>query len=674
MQSSLPSIKRQPYTALSLPFADLAPSRYVKQTLFKATDSHLQLPSFKSRFLLLTTLIFQLVSFYSSFLYTVLEEEEPSPQVENMETFDFDVGLYLRRKAHSIHPLNAVLIQEKYLTFCKELTDYFSNPGSVLTRTIFSEIDATMEDTQLDLLHTLYGGSEVRENLGDFKSLWEDDCFYGYEDIDPEIGKRIMLARQDRERASRSGDRTFQCQTEGSRDIHSSSEGAAVNDEEDMDDDAISSFMTDYTFFSQPRNKQSSTLNIAEFLRSISPPQPLAPTRSVTPALRGKSAITSSDGAKKKYWWRRKPTMLKQGSKKEEMSYKDPHANERYGHLIAPDKRASHGGIVDPHAIAVEQTSMRDVPTEMLKEYVRRTLSPSQSDGPNTSRNMTRFPYSAGIGSSNTDDCAIAQRGDAPPYRTLQSVAKDDSESLQKSMDTIDKTFLSRCIPLVDENGHRQNKMNGNPDLSQEEKSKALTNLAEEHDEARGREMSEVMHLAKEFGRARRESPSPTEKKRSPPSNSTMGRLRSAGSKALEWFLAIPDDDDLTSESVYLPYGATDMFPRPLQPHARVSTNEDAAAMVGASPGVSRQRSRNEGRKRSDSSSNMALVEGRGGRNENVQRGSRHRDDMPYNGETPRGGICSEDAQHGSRPRENARDCRICREDSLRTPEPTRRQ
>jgi hypothetical protein len=487
MQSSLPLIKRQKYTALSLPFADLAPSRYVKQTLLKLTDSHLQLPSFNSRFLLLTTLIFQSLSFYSSCLYTVLEEK-PSPQDENMETFNFDFDLYLRKKAHRIHPLNAVLIQEKYLTFFKELTEYFSDPSSVLTRMIFSEIDAAMEDTQLDLLHTLYGGSEVRENLGDFKSLWEDDCFYGYEEIDPEIGKRIMLARQERERASRSGDRTIKWQTEGSRDIHSSSEGAAVNDEEDMDEDAISSFMTDYTLFSQPRNKQSSALNIAEFLRSISPPHPLAPTRSVTPVLRGKSAITSSDGAKKKYWWRRKPTMLKQGSKKEKMSYKDFHRNERYGHFIAPDKRASHGGIVVLHAITEEQTKMRDVPTERLNEHVPRTPSPSQSDGPNTYRNMTRFTYSAGIGSSNTDDCATPQRGDAPPYRRLQSVAKEDNESLQKSMDTIDKTFLSRCIPPVDENGRRQNEIDGNPDLSQEEKRKALANLAEKHDEVCGRD------------------------------------------------------------------------------------------------------------------------------------------------------------------------------------------
>jgi hypothetical protein len=208
------------------------------------------------------------MTFPSTSLYTIPEDEESSPQPSNMETFDFD----LREKALPIHPLNTVLIQQKHIRFCKELTDYFVDPGSDIAQWVFSDIDDAFKDTQLDMLHALYGGSEVRENKGDFKSLWED-CFYAYEDIDPEIGKRIKAARQ--ARASRMGSR----QTDHA--IHGGSDSRAtvkrerandVNEEDDVEDDDISSIMGDNALFSQPGQKQARTYNLAEILESTGSP------------------------------------------------------------------------------------------------------------------------------------------------------------------------------------------------------------------------------------------------------------------------------------------------------------------------------------------------------------------------------------------------------------------
>jgi hypothetical protein len=179
-----------------------------------------------------------------------------------------------------------------------------------------------------------------------------------------------------------------------------------------------------------------------------------------------------------------------------------------------------------------------------------------------------------------------------------------------------------------------------------------------------------------------------------PPPKSTMGRLRAAGGKTLNWFLAIPDDDDLTSESVYIPYGATSMFPQPLQPRKRVSASETAVSTSGSSISVSRKRSMNEERRRSNSNLNSNLgpvridtptVRGRrpsvpqtGGSMIFVENHGRRNDTGPYgenrSEEAPHGGRRSEDAPCGGRPREDARYVGIRRKDSLQKPDPTGRQ
>lgn len=204
--------------------------------------------------------------------------------------------------------------------------------------------------------------------------------------------------------------------------------------------------------------------------------------------------------------------------------------------------------------------------------------------------------------------------------------------------------------------------------------------------------MKHLMRLAKEM----RTKALETGGKESPPPplKSTMGRLRAAGGKTLNWFLAIPDDDDLTSESVYIPYGATNMFPQPLQPYAMISASETAVSTSGSSIKVSRKRSMDEERKRSNSNLNsssgpmrtdtstmrgrrpsvpqtsgsMTLVESRGGRNDTRLYGERRSE------EAPRGGRRSENAPRNGTPLEDARYAGIRCEDSPKKPDPTRRQ
>jgi hypothetical protein len=179
-----------------------------------------------------------------------------------------------------------------------------------------------------------------------------------------------------------------------------------------------------------------------------------------------------------------------------------------------------------------------------------------------------------------------------------------------------------------------------------------------------------------------------------PPPKSTLNRLRSAGGKTFNWLLAIPDDDDLTSEAVYIPYGATNMFPQPLQSQVKVSASETAVSTAGSSTGVSRKRSMDEERKISKPSLNsnsgpavtdtpamrgrrpsvpqaggsMTLVESRGGRNNTGLYGERR------NEEVLRGGRRSEDVPSAGRSREDARCAGIYREDSPKKPDPTWRQ
>ena len=424
------------------------------------------------------------MTFPSTSLYTIPEGEEPSPQPSNMETFDFN----LQEKALPIHPLNAVLIQQKHIRFCKELTDYFVDPGSDITQCIFSEIDDAFKDTQLDMLHALYGGSEVRENKGDFKPLWEDDCFYAYEGIDPEIGKRIKAARQ--VRASRMGSRqTDHAIYGGSGDSRAHVKGEradGVNEEDAGEDDDTSFIMGDNALFSQPGKRQARTYNLAEILESTGPTP--VHKRSDTLSLHRKPDATSPDRAKK-YWWRRKLAEDKKGSKKVKMEHSDPYGQETYGHLnlIAPDKRARDESRYDQRVMAEDEARMRNVPIQKSRDYIRQMPSPSEFDDPNALVNMTRFRYSAEVRSMDSEDRPVSQRGDTPPDGILQSVT-ENSMDLEILLGQIDKIYKQGCIPLTQKYSRRRYEIDHNLDVSQKEKAEALAKLAEEE----GREYREL--------------------------------------------------------------------------------------------------------------------------------------------------------------------------------------
>jgi hypothetical protein len=393
----------------------------------------------------------QSMAFPSTSLYTIIEAEEPSPQPSNMEIFGFDI----REKELPIHPLNAILVQQKHIRFCKDLTDYFVDPGSELAQCIFSEIDDALKDTQLDMLHALYGSSNVRENKSDFKSLWEDDCFYSYEDIDPEIGKRIKAARQTR--ASQIGSR----QTENAAIHRGSGDGRPSVKREETDDvnegnDDISFIMGHNAPFGLPEKKKDSTYNLAEILKSTSLLQPPVHKRPDTPSLRRESDLTSLDRAKK-HLWRRKPAKDKLASKKLKMEYLHP-----YGQAMAED-----------------EVRMGNVSVQKSRDYIRQMLSPSHFDDPNASVNMTRFRYSTELRSINSEDQPISQRGDMPLDRTLQCVIEDGID-LETLLGQIDRIYKQRCIPLTQKYSRRRYEIDHDLYLSPEEQAEALAKLAEE--------------------------------------------------------------------------------------------------------------------------------------------------------------------------------------------------